>query len=126
MSKSAWLAFTYGLLLVFIRSVILSIGSERKDIMLGKESFYKAFGLNATKAAIGIIIIALTAVLIQLLIMGWKSGLAFMLLLGQIYTIAIAVYFYTKKTPRTTLSETFIDGQFLVLAVLTYLAVKLF
>lgn len=126
MSKSAWLAFTYGLLLVFIRSVILSIGSERKDIMLGKESFYKAFGLNATKAAIGIIIIALTAVLIQLLIMGWKSGLVFMLLLGQIYTIAIAVYFYTKKTPRTTLSETFIDGQFLVLAVLTYLAVKLF
>ena len=124
MSKSAWLAFSYGLLLVFIRSVILSIGAENKDMMLGKESFYKAFGINATKTAIGLIIAALTAVLIQLLIMGWKSGIVFMLLLGQIYTIVIAVYFYSRKTPRTTASETFIDGQFFVLALLTYLAVR--
>ncbi len=124
MSKSAWLAFSYGLLLVFIRSVILSIGSANKDMMLGKESFYKAFGINATKTAIGLIIAALTAVLIQLLIMGWKSGIVFMLLLGQIYTIVIAVCFYSKKTPRTTASETFIDGQFFVLALLTYAAVR--
>ncbi len=126
MSKSAWLAFSYGVLLVFIRSVILSIGAEYKDIMQGKESFYKAFGGRATKAVMGLIIFSLTAVLCKLLFMGWKSSLVFMLLLGQIYTIFIAVYFYSKKAPRSTASETFIDGQFVFLALLAFLAGRFF
>ena len=126
MSKSAWLALTYGLLLVFMRSVILSVGSGYKDIMLGKENFYKAFGLTASKITVWLIIGALTAVLVQLLIMDWKSGLVFMLLLGQIYNISVAVYTYRGKKPRTTASETFIDGQFLILAFLAFLAGRIF
>lgn len=125
-TKSAWLAFAYGLLLVFIRSVILSIGTEYKDIILGKESFYKAFGLTKTKIAITAIILALTAVLIKLLLMGWKTDLVAMLLLGHIYTVAIAVYSYSRKVPRSIGSETAIDGQFYILALLTFIAINLF
>lgn len=123
--KSAWFAFAYGTLLVFIRSVILNMGTEYKDIILGKESFYKAFGLTKTKIAITAIILALTAVLIQLLLTGWKVSLVSVLLLGHIYTIATAVYFYSRKVPRNTTSETIIDGQFYLLALLSYIAVNL-
>lgn len=126
MSKSAWLAFTYGLLLVFMRSVILSVGAGYKDIMLDKENFYKAFGLTASKITVGLIITGLTAVLVQLLFMDWKRGLVFMLLLGQVYTVSIAIYTYRGKKPSTTASETFIDGQFLFLAFLAFLAGRIF
>jgi 4-hydroxy-3-methylbut-2-enyl diphosphate reductase len=124
-TKSTALAFTYGLLLVFTRSVILSIGTEYKDIILGKESFYKAFGLTKTKIAITLIILALTAVLIKLLLMGWKTNIVTMLLLGHIYTVYTAIRSYTKKIPRSTASETVIDGQFCLLALLTFTAVNL-
>jgi 4-hydroxy-3-methylbut-2-enyl diphosphate reductase len=120
-SKSAALAWAYGFLLVFTRTVILSIGTEYKDIILGRESFYKAFGITKTKIAITFIIFALTAVLIKLLLMGWKTGLVSMLLLGHIYTVFTAVYFYSKKIPRGVLSETVIDGQFYLLALLAFI-----
>ena len=126
MKKSALLAFSYGLLLVFMRSLTLSVGAAYKDILLGKENFLKAFGLTATKVTVGLIIAALTAVLVQLVLMDWKSDLVFMLLIGQIYTIWIAVYCYWGKKPRTTASETLIDGQFLVLAFLAFLAARIF
>ena len=123
--KAAALAWAYGFLLVFIRSVILNITTEYKDIMLGKESFYKAFGIKITKAAITLIIIALTAVLIKLLLMGWKPRLVAMLLLGHVYTVCSAVYFYSKKVPRSVLSETALDGQFYLLAALAYIGTNL-
>ncbi|MDR0953162.1 MAG: 4-hydroxy-3-methylbut-2-enyl diphosphate reductase [Elusimicrobiota bacterium] len=124
--KSAWLALSYGVMLVFIRSVILSIGTEYKDIILGKESFYKAFGLMKTKIAITLIILALTGVLVNLLLIGYKRPLVAMLLAGHLYTIAIAVYFYSRKVPRTVASDTLIDGQFYLLMLLTFIAVNLF
>ncbi len=118
--KSAYLAFTYGLLLVFIRSVILSIGAESKDIILGKESFYKAFGPGGTKIVIGAILFALTAVLVWLLMLGWKVKLVSVLLLGNLYTAALAVYCCSRKTPRTIAGETAVDGQFYLLALLSF------
>lgn len=123
--KAVWFAFAYGTLLVFIRSVILNMGTEYKDIILGKESFYKAFGITKTKIAVTAILIALTAVLIKLLLMGWKVKLVSVLLLGNIYTLATAVYFYSRRVPRNTANETIIDGQFYLLAVLSYIAVNL-
>jgi 4-hydroxy-3-methylbut-2-enyl diphosphate reductase len=123
-TKSTVLAFTYGLLLVFIRSVILSIGTEHKDIILRRESFYKAFGLTKTKIAITLIVLALTAVLVKLLLMGWKTNIVATLLTGHLYTLGTAVYFYSKRIPRGTLSETIIDGQFYLLALLTFAAVN--
>lgn len=125
LTKSLWLAFGYGLLLVFMRSLILSIGTEYKDIIVGRESFYKAFGLTKTKIAITFIIIAITLVLIQLVIMGWKTKLVYMLLIGHIYTVATVVFLYSKKVPRNTATETVIDGQFYLLALLTYIGVNL-
>jgi 4-hydroxy-3-methylbut-2-enyl diphosphate reductase len=123
-TKSAWLALAYGALLVFVRSVILSIGTEHKDILLGQESFYKAFGIAKTKAAIAVIILGLTLVLAQLILMGWKKPLVFMLLLGLFYTVTIAAYFYHKARPRTALSDAIIDGQFYLLALLAFCAVN--
>jgi 4-hydroxy-3-methylbut-2-enyl diphosphate reductase len=123
--KAVWFAFAYGTLLVFIRSVILNMGTEYKDIILGKESFYKAFGITKTKIAISAIVLALTAVLIKLLLMGWKVKLVSVLLLGHVYTVATAVYFYSRKVPRNTANETIIDGQFYLLAALSYIAVNL-
>jgi len=123
--KAAALAYAYGFLLVFIRSVILNIGAEYKDIMLGKESFHKAFGSAGTKAALAVILISLTAVLIKLLAMGWKTGLVSMLLLGHVYTVGIVAYLYIKKSPRSTSTETMLDGQFYLLAMLAYAGANL-
>ncbi|MDR3113545.1 MAG: hypothetical protein LBU09_04140, partial [Endomicrobium sp.] len=120
-SKSAALACAYGFLLVFTRSVILSIGTEYKDIILSKESFYKAFGITKTKIVLTFIILALTAVLIKLLLMHWKTDLVSMLLLGHIYTVITVVYFYSKRIPRGVFSETVIDGQFYLLALLAFI-----
>ncbi|WP_424244927.1 4-hydroxy-3-methylbut-2-enyl diphosphate reductase [Elusimicrobium posterum] len=121
-TKANYLAIFYALLLVFIRSVILNLGAAQKDIMIGKESFYKAFGLNITRFVISILIIALTVVLILLLTMGWKVKLVSMLLLGNVYIICIAVYYYLKQKPRTIMEETLVDGQFFVLSILAFLS----
>ncbi len=123
-TKAAWLALSYGALLVFIRSVILSIGTEHKDILLSQESFYKAFGVAKTKAAIAVIILGLTVVLAQLILMGWKHTLALMLLLGLLYTVVVAAYFYGRARPRTVLSDAVVDGQFYLLALLAFGAVN--
>ncbi|MDR0735196.1 MAG: 4-hydroxy-3-methylbut-2-enyl diphosphate reductase [Elusimicrobiota bacterium] len=123
--KSSVLALAYGFLLVFTRSVILSIGAEYKDMMLGKESFYKAFGIKTTQAALTLIIIALSAVLAKLYFMGWKPKLVAFLLLGHAYTIGAAVYFYSRRIPRGTGMETIIDGQFYLLALLAYIGTNL-
>ena len=101
------------------------MGTEYKDIILGKESFFKAFGLTKTKIAVTSIIFALAAVLSELLLMGWKVKLVSVLLAGLVYTIVTAVYFYSRKVPRNTANETIIDGQFYLFALLSYIAVNL-
>ncbi|ACC97966.1 Hydroxymethylbutenyl pyrophosphate reductase [Elusimicrobium minutum Pei191] len=121
-TNANYLVIFYAVLLVFVRSVILGIGAAHKDIMIGKESFYKAFGLKVTRVAIIAIIAAVVGVLITLLIMGWKVKLVTMLLLGNIYIIFIAAYYYLQRKPRNIMEETLVDGQFLVLAALCFLA----
>ncbi|WP_428897019.1 4-hydroxy-3-methylbut-2-enyl diphosphate reductase [Parelusimicrobium proximum] len=121
-TKAYYLSGFYVLLLVFVRSVVLSIGAAHKDIMIGRESFYKAFGIKVTSAAISGLIIALSCVLIMLLMMGWNIRLVSMLLAGNIYIIFAAVYCCTKNKPRSVMEETIVDGQFFVLAILSYMS----
>ena len=115
-----YLAVFYVTLLVFIRSILLGIGAANKDTMIGKESFYKAHGLHKTRLTIGLIWSAISAVLIMLLIMGWKVQLVSMLLLGNIYTAFMAARCCRHPKPGSIFEETLIDGQFYILAVLAF------
>lgn len=121
-SKASYLAIFYTVLLVFTRSVTLGFTSARKDLIVGKESFYKAFGFTATKFAITLMLLALTCVLATLLMITWKPALVVTLLLGNLYTIYIVIYYYSHTTPRGVKEETLIDAQFFILWILSFLS----
>jgi len=118
-TKANYLAFFYTTFLVFIRSVLLNIDAANKDMLVGKESFYKAYGMRATKLVLGLIWSAISAVLIALFIIDWKASLVSMLLIGNIYTALISVHCRRSKSGGV-LEETLIDGQFYVLAALAF------
>ena len=118
--KALYLAVFYAALLVFMRSVTLGFTSANKDLMIGKESFYKAFGIGITKLAVAVLLTALTAVLVTLLLITWKPALVGMLLLGNFYTIFIVIYYYSHSASRGVKEETLIDGQFFVLWLLAW------
>ena len=122
MRKATWLATFYTFLLVFMRSVTLGFSSANKDLIIGRESFYKAFGMKKTKWAIALILAALTSTLATLLTFTWKPALVAMLLVGNIYTIVIVLYYYSKSATRSVKDETLIDGQFFILWLLSVLA----
>ena len=118
--KASYLAVFYAVLLVFMRSVTLGFTSANKDLMVGKESFYKAFGIGKTKLAVMGLLTALTAVLATLLSITWKPGLVAMLLIGNIYTIFVVIYYYSHSASRGIKEETLIDAQFFVLWILAW------
>lgn len=120
--KSSYLAIFYAVLLVFMRSVTLGFTSANKDLMIGKESFYKAFGIGKTKLAVMGLLGALTTVLAVLLTITWKPALVAMLLVGNLYTIFIVIYYYSHTVSRGTKEETLIDAQFFVLCILVWLS----
>ena len=120
--KALYLAIFYAVLLVFMRSVTLGFTSANKDLMIGKESFYKAFGFGKTKLAVAGLLILLTAVLVTLLLITWKPALVGMLLLGNFYTIFVVIYYYSHPASRGVKEETLIDGQFFVLWLLAWLS----
>ncbi len=121
-SKANLLAVFYAVMLVFARSVMLSVGAAQKDIMISKESFYKAFGPAKTRMAVFAIILVITGILIMLLAMGWKMRLTGMLLAGNIYIAAVASYIFIKKKAQNIWEETLIEGQFFMLCALSYLS----
>ncbi len=123
--KAAYLAVFYTVLLVFMRSVTLGFTSANKDLIIGRESFYKAFGMKKTKWAVTLVLLALTAALATLLSLTWKPALVGMLLIGHLYTIFIVIYYYSKSSTRSVKDETLIDGQFFVLWALSGLAAYL-
>ena len=120
--KASYLAVFYTVLLVFMRSVTLGFTSANKDLIIGRESFYKAFGMKKTKWAITLVLLALTAALATLLSLTWKPGLVGMLLIGHLYTVFIVIYYYSKSSTRSVKDETLIDGQFFVLWAVSALA----
>lgn len=120
--KASFLAVFYALLLVFMRSVTLGFTSANKDLIIGKENFYKAFGFTATKVSVAFLLAALTAVLGTLWLITWKPALVAMLLLGNLYTIFIVIHYYGHAAARSVKEETIIDGQFFILWILSFTA----
>lgn len=123
--KATYLAIVYTLLLVFMRSVTLGFSSANKDMIIGRESFYKAFGIKKTKWVVALILAALTAALGTLWTLTWKPALVAMLLIGDLYTIFIVIYYYGRNSTRSVKDETLVDGQFFVLWALSALAALL-
>ena len=123
--KASYVAIFYTVLLVFMRSVTLGFTSANKDLIIGRESFYKAFGMKKTKWAVTLVLLALTAALGTLLSFTWKRTLVGMLLLGHLYTVFIVIYYYSKSSTRSVKDETLIDGQFFVLWAVSALAAYL-
>lgn len=120
--KASYLAVCYAVLLVFTRSVTLGFASANKDLMIGKESFYKAFGMGTTKLAVAVLLTALTAVLVTLWAVAWKPALVAMLLAGNVYTVFIVIYYYSHTAARGVKEETLIDAQFFILWILAWLS----
>ena len=108
-----------------MRSVTLGFSSANKDMIIGRESFYKAFGIKKTKWAVALILAALTATLGTLWTLTWKPALVAMLLIGDLYTIFIVIYYYGRNATRSVKDETLVDGQFFVLWALSALAALL-
>jgi hypothetical protein len=121
-SKANYLAVVFAILLVFIRSVMLGISAVHSDIIVGRENFYKALGARNTYITLAGIQSLLTAVLIILLAMGWKSRLVGSLLAGNLAFAAGASYCNARRAPKGFWAEAAVDGQFLLLALLAWLS----
>ena len=122
--KSTHLAVIFAALLVFIRSVMFGISHAQSDMIVGKENFYKAAGPRRTYLALAAMFVFLEAILILLINMGWKPDLAFALFTGLFYYLGLMLFFYFRRTPGRISSETLIDSQFLILALLAWRAGK--
>jgi 4-hydroxy-3-methylbut-2-enyl diphosphate reductase len=118
--KSTHLAVIFAALLVFTRSVMFGISNAHSDMIVGKENLYKAAGRRLTYTALAALFIFLETILIILMNMGWKPGMAASLFTGLFYYIALTLFFYFRKIPERITAETLIDSQFLLLALLAW------
>ena len=124
--KSTHLAVIFAALLVFIRSVMFGVSHAHSDMIVGKENFYKAAGPKLTYLTLAAMFIFLETILILLMGMGWKPGLVLALFTGLFYYPALMLFFYFRKIPERSASETLIDSQFLLLALFAWHAGKRF
>lgn len=122
--KSTHLAVIFTALLVFIRSVMFGVSHAQSDMMVGKENFYKAAGPKVTYLTLTTMFVFLETVLVLLMNMGWKPGLASALFTGLFYYLGLMLFFWLSKTPGRVSSATLIDSQFLILAALAWHAGK--
>jgi 4-hydroxy-3-methylbut-2-enyl diphosphate reductase len=120
LSNSTQLAVFFAFLLVFTRSVLFGISHVHSDMITGKENFYKAAGATLTYFTLFSIFVLLSAILFTLKGSGWRPELASALLTGLLYYLALMLFFFFGKLPERITSETLIDSQFLILAVLAY------
>ncbi len=119
-SKANYLAITFAFLLVFVRSVTLGISAAHSDLIVGRESFYKALGEKRTRDTLFLMQAALTAILLMLLAMQWKVPLVLGLLAGNLGFIGVFAYYYPKRVPKGAWAESIVDGQFMVLALFAF------
>ena len=116
--RSTHLAVVFAALLVFTRSVLFGVSHAHSDMIVGKENFYKAAGPRLTYLAVFAIFLFLESILLILKGMAWKPELASALATGLFYYLALIIFFYFSKIPERITSETLIDTQFIVLALL--------
>lgn len=115
---STHLAVVFAALLVFTRSVLFGVSHAHSDMIVGKENFYKAAGPQFTYLTVFAIFMFLESILLILKSMAWKPELASALATGLFYYLALIIFFYFSKIPERITSETLIDTQFIVLALL--------
>ncbi|MFA6435399.1 MAG: 4-hydroxy-3-methylbut-2-enyl diphosphate reductase [Elusimicrobiales bacterium] len=120
--KSTHLAVTFAALLVFSRSVMFGISHAHSDMIVGKENFYKAAGPRPTYLTLAAMFIFLETILVLLINMRWKPGLALALFAGLFYYLGLILFFCFGKTPGRIISETLIDSQFILLALFAWKA----
>ncbi|MBI5596724.1 MAG: 4-hydroxy-3-methylbut-2-enyl diphosphate reductase [Elusimicrobia bacterium] len=123
-TKANYLAVLFAILLVFIRSVLLGLSAVHSDLIVGRENFYKALGPRTTYATLAGIQALLVGILVLLLAMGWKGRLVGALLCGDLIFVAGSVLCYAKGVTKGFWAEIGVDGQFLLLALLTWLSGK--
>lgn len=112
------LAAGFAFLLVFMRSLLFGVSHAHSDLIAGRENFYKAAGPRLTYFALFAIFLILSAILITLKGSGWQPALASALLTGLMYYLALMLFFFFGRVPERITSETLIDAQFLLLALL--------
>jgi 4-hydroxy-3-methylbut-2-enyl diphosphate reductase len=105
-------------LLVFVRSTLLDIRDIQGDRLVGKETIPIVLGTERTLQ----LLVGATGILAMLFIVaplsGWLSPLHASFLLGVAY-LAVAAYLIThQRIARRFLSESLVDGTFLVFGVI--------
>jgi (E)-4-hydroxy-3-methyl-but-2-enyl pyrophosphate reductase len=122
-TKANHLSLTYATFLVFLRSVMLGISAVHSDLIVGKENFYKALGAKKVHIILFSILMILTAILVLLFSMNWKTPLIVSLSIGNIYMLTCFGFYFFNKMPKGIWAETIIDGNFLILGIISYLAI---
>jgi 4-hydroxy-3-methylbut-2-enyl diphosphate reductase len=107
---------------VLVRSVLLGISAVKSDLIVGRESFYKALGSRFTLAALSVILLASAGWLCVLAFHGWKPGVVGPALVSTGYALTCLWFYYKDKAPAGVWAETVIDGQFLIAALLVFAA----
>jgi 4-hydroxybenzoate polyprenyltransferase len=101
-------------LLVFVRSILLDIRDIQGDRLVGKETIPIVLGTKRTMQ----LLVGATAVLALLFVMaplgGWLKPLHASFLLGVGYLSAVAYLITHQRLARRFLSESLVDGTFLV------------
>ncbi|MFA5160902.1 MAG: 4-hydroxy-3-methylbut-2-enyl diphosphate reductase [Elusimicrobiales bacterium] len=119
-SAAALLAVAYAVPAVFVRSAALGMSAVHGDLIVGKESFYKAHGRRATLLLMFAMTAAMALWLGWLSAAGWRREAALPMLAASLYTLALLAFYYTGRIPAGALSETAVEAQFLLAAALAF------
>lgn len=119
-TRSDYLVFLYCVSIVFIRSVFLGVSSVRSDLIVGRETLYKAIGSKGTGVVLSVAIGFLTLTLLIVFSITFDLSVMAMLVICLCQIVYLGFYF-GGKIPKNILAETLLDGQFLLLAFMIYL-----
>jgi 4-hydroxy-3-methylbut-2-enyl diphosphate reductase len=116
-----YLTFFYCVVLVFIRSVLLGISAVHSDLIVGRETLYKVLGRKKSAFVLAGAFSTMIMILLYIFAVTFNF-LILVLLAGNFYVAALMIFYFKSKVPKNTLAEALVDGQFLLLAFLTYIA----
>lgn len=111
--------FTFGL--AFIRSVVYSIRDFYGDMIVGRETIPMLFGVGRTKVWLAGMGVALVALLMAGVELGWTSSLGYWLIGVVAYTILYQWLFYRGVIAPGGWAELVIDTSFVLAGATAYL-----
>ena len=111
-------AFSFVVIIVFIRSVLTDIRRIQGDRLVGKETIPTVVGIGATKVILGVMAIALAALLISATMNGWIPKVGYGLVACVLYACGY-LYLYHERIIFQGLSfEAVVDSNFLLAGVI--------